>query len=99
VCSFLSSTLTWFTPWRAERNSRDWRLAMVVGLLVGYGSRLSSGCTSGQGLCGLASFSRASLLAVLVFMAVAILTAQLVWHLGVQSCTCSRELSIVTFSG
>jgi uncharacterized membrane protein YedE/YeeE len=113
VSSFLSSTLTWFTPWRAERSSRDWRLAMVVGmvagawlyaashdayfrtavapwrlalggLLVGYGSRLSSGCTSGHGLCGLASFSRASLLAVIVFMAVAILTAQLVWRLGVR---------------
>ena len=60
-----------------------WRLALG-GLLVGYGSRLSSGCTSGHGLCGLASFSRASLLAVIVFMAVAILTAQLVWRLGVR---------------
>ncbi len=111
--SFLSSTLTYFTPLRAERGSRDWRLAMVLGmvagawlyaawrgaffqtavapwrlavggLLVGYGSRVSSGCTSGHGLMGLASGSRASLQAVLVFMAVAIVTAQLVWRLGVR---------------
>jgi hypothetical protein len=60
-----------------------WRLA-VGGLLVGYGSRLSSGCTSGHGLCGLASFSRASLQAVIVFMAVAIVTALLVQALGVR---------------
>lgn len=47
-----------------------WRLALG-GLLVGFGTRLSSGCTSGQGICGVASFSRASLLAVAVFMALA----------------------------
>jgi len=60
-----------------------WRLALG-GVLVGYGSRLSSGCTSGHGLIGLASGSRASLQAVLVFMAVAIATAQVLWHSGVR---------------
>lgn len=53
------------------------------GLLVGFGTRLSSGCTSGHGICGVASFSRASLLAVAVFMAVAIVTARVVMLLGV----------------
>jgi len=60
-----------------------WRLALG-GLLVGYGSRLASGCTSGHGLIGLASGSRASLQAVLVFMAVAITTATVLWSSGVR---------------
>jgi hypothetical protein len=59
-----------------------WRLALG-GVLVGFGTRLSSGCTSGHGICGVASFSRASLLAVAVFMAVAIVTARIVLLLGV----------------
>jgi uncharacterized protein len=45
------------------------------GVLVGFGARLSNGCTSGHGICGLSSLSRPSLVAVLVFMAVAIVTA------------------------
>lgn len=48
----------------------------VGGLLVGFGARLSNGCTSGHGICGLASLSRPSLAAVLTFMAVAIVTAR-----------------------
>ena len=60
-----------------------WRLALG-GLLVGFGTRLSSGCTSGHGICGVASFSRASLLAVAIFMAVAIVTARIVMLLGVR---------------
>jgi uncharacterized membrane protein YedE/YeeE len=51
-----------------------WRL-LVGGLLVGFGARLSNGCTSGHGICGLSSLSGPSLVAVLVFMAVAMLTA------------------------
>ena len=59
-----------------------WRLALG-GLLVGFGTRLSSGCTSGHGICGVASFSRAALLAVAIFMAVTIATAQVVLLRGV----------------
>lgn len=47
------------------------------GLLVGFGARLSNGCTSGHGICGLSSLSLPSLWAVLTFMATAILTAHL----------------------
>lgn len=50
------------------------RLA-IGGVLVGFGARLSNGCTSGHGICGLSSLSRPSLMAVLVFMSVAIVTA------------------------
>lgn len=51
-----------------------WQL-FVGGVLVGYGARLSQGCTSGHGICGLASLSRPSLVAVLTFMGTAMLTA------------------------
>jgi hypothetical protein len=58
-----------------------WRLALG-GLLVGFGTRLSSGCTSGHGISGLASLSKTSLIAVIVFMGVAIITANIVQLLG-----------------
>ncbi len=52
----------------------------VSGLLVGVGTRVGSGCTSGHGVCGLANFSHRSLAATLVFMATAMLTVQVVRH-------------------
>jgi uncharacterized membrane protein YedE/YeeE len=59
-----------------------WRLALG-GLLVGFGTRLSQGCTSGHGISGLASLSLTSAYAVIVFMGVAVVTANLVHLLGV----------------
>ena len=53
-----------------------------AGLLVGLGTGLSRGCTSGHGVCGLARLSPRSLAATGVFMAVAFLTVFLVRHLG-----------------
>lgn len=50
------------------------------GLLVGFGTRLGSGCTSGHGLCGIARFSKRSIAATLVFMGVAVLTVFLTRH-------------------
>lgn len=52
----------------------------LAGLLVGFGTRLSSGCTSGHGVCGLSNLSLRSLVATLVFMAVAAGTVFLVRH-------------------
>lgn len=49
-------------------------LLLLAGLLVGIGTRLGSGCTSGHGVCGLARRSARSLLATMVFMLSAILT-------------------------
>lgn len=46
-----------------------WALFSVAGLLVGFGSRMANGCTSGHGICGLARFSSRSLVAVAGFMA------------------------------
>ncbi len=53
---------------------------IVAGVLVGFGTRLGAGCTSGHGVCGLARLSPRSLTATLVFMAVAIATVYLVRH-------------------
>lgn len=59
-----------------------WRLALG-GLLVGFGTRLSQGCTSGHGISGLASLSKTSLYAVVVFIGIAIVTANIVQLIGV----------------
>jgi uncharacterized membrane protein YedE/YeeE len=50
-----------------------WMMALG-GLLVGYGTRLGSGCTSGHGVCGIARMSKRSFAATGMFMATAILT-------------------------
>ncbi len=57
-----------------------WSWAVISGLLVGYGTTLGNGCTSGHGVCGLANLSARSLVATLVFMATAVLTVFLVRH-------------------
>ncbi|MCU1135681.1 YeeE/YedE family protein [Stenotrophomonas maltophilia] len=79
--------LYWQTgPGQAPRNLlRDalpaWQL-VGAGLLVGFGTRLGNGCTSGHGVCGVARGSMRSLLATLVFMACAMLTTFLIRHGG-----------------
>ncbi len=56
----------------------SWPLLLVGGLLVGVGTRLGSGCTSGHGVCGIARLSYRSITATGVFMVVGMLTATLV---------------------
>lgn len=55
--------------------------AIVAGLLVGVGTALANGCTSGHGVCGIARLSRRSLVATATFMAVGALTVFLVEHI------------------
>jgi uncharacterized membrane protein YedE/YeeE len=59
-----------------------WRL-LLGGVLVGVGTRVGKGCTSGHGICGVASVSRASLVNVALFLSIAVGTAQAVAALGV----------------
>jgi hypothetical protein len=59
---------------------RSFALLAVAGLLVGYGTQLGNGCTSGHGVCGLSRASVRSLVAVLTFMLVAALTVFLTRH-------------------
>lgn len=62
------------------RIEASWPVLVVAGLLVGYGTQLGRGCTSGHGVCGLARFSRRSIAATLVFMAAAAATVFVVRH-------------------
>ena len=52
----------------------------AAGLLVGFGSTVGNGCTSGHGVCGLARLSGRSFAAVIVFMATAMVTVWVVRH-------------------
>lgn len=56
-------------------------LLIVAGLLVGIGTQIGTGCTSGHGICGLARRSPRSLVATLCFMGSAIVTLYIVRHL------------------
>ncbi|KTD63876.1 YeeE/YedE family protein [Legionella spiritensis] len=55
-------------------------LLLFAGFLVGFGTRMGQGCTSGHGVCGMARLSRRSLAATLVFIATAMLTVFLIRH-------------------
>ena len=55
---------------------------LLAGVLVGFGTSLGNGCTSGHGVCGLGRLSKRSLVAVLTFMATAIATVGAVRLLG-----------------
>ncbi|MDE1937071.1 YeeE/YedE family protein [Bradyrhizobium sp.] len=68
------------TPGAARLASPDLALYAAAGLLVGFGSRMGNGCTSGHGVCGFARFSARSITATLVFMGAAIVTVALVRH-------------------
>jgi uncharacterized membrane protein YedE/YeeE len=60
--------------------------AALAGLLVGFGTRMGSGCTSGHGVCGLGRMSLRSLVAVITFMATGMVAAYVMRHLlGVAS--------------
>ncbi len=60
--------------------STSWPLLAAAGLLVGFGTRLGNGCTSGHGVCGLARGSRRSLAATAVFFGAAAVTVYVVRH-------------------
>lgn len=53
---------------------------IVAGLLVGFGTRLGSGCTSGHGVAGLSRLSPRSIVATLTFMAAAVVTTNIIRH-------------------
>ena len=55
---------------------------IIAGLLVGLGTRLGSGCTSGHGVCGVSRLSQRSIVATVTFMAAGILTVFVVGQLG-----------------
>ena len=57
---------------------------VMAGLLVGIGTRLGSGCTSGHGVCGMSRLSQRSLVAVATFMATGFATVAAMNALGIE---------------
>ncbi|NVK38145.1 MAG: YeeE/YedE family protein [Gammaproteobacteria bacterium] len=55
-------------------------LLIIGGLLVGFGTAMGNGCTSGHGICGISRFSPRSIVATLTFMVMAIITMFVVRH-------------------
>ena len=58
----------------------SWLVVIAAGLLVGFGTRLGGGCTSGHGVCGIARLSPRSIVATCVFMAVAMMVVFISRH-------------------
>jgi len=55
-------------------------MMIVAGLLVGFGTRLGSGCTSGHGICGISRLSKRSIVATLTFMLAGVVTVYMIRH-------------------
>jgi uncharacterized membrane protein YedE/YeeE len=62
----------------ASTITASWPLLILAGLLVGFGSRMGSGCTSGHGVLGLARLSLRSFVAVVTFLTAGVVTVSLV---------------------
>lgn len=60
--------LLMFGGWPTVQITAEWPLIIIAGLLVGFGSRMGSGCTSGHGVLGLARLSPRSMVAVATFL-------------------------------
>jgi uncharacterized membrane protein YedE/YeeE len=60
--------------------STNFLLVAIGGLLVGFGSRMGNGCTSGHGVCGFARLSARSIAATFVFMGAGFATVAIVRH-------------------
>lgn len=67
--------------WPAQQLVAGSTMLLVAGLLVGFGSVIGSGCTSGHGVCGISRLSLRSILATLTFMATGFMTVYVVRHL------------------
>lgn len=82
VLGLLAAPLLWqlFAPLPAMEMPRNPVGIVLAGLLVGFGTRLGSGCTSGHGVCGLSRLSLRSLAATLTFMATGALAVFVLRH-------------------
>ncbi len=59
----------------------SWIVIVAAGLLVGFGTRLGGGCTSGHGVCGIARLSPRSIVATTIFMATAVVVVAVTRHM------------------
>lgn len=86
VLSMLVGALitSWINGGVAAEYSSSILLLIIGGLLVGFGTRLGSGCTSGHGVCGMSRFSIRSLVATPLFIGAGIATVALMHGIGVM---------------
>lgn len=71
----------YFAPLPDVTLAADLPTTIIAGLLVGIGTRLGNGCTSGHGVCGVARLSVRSIVATIVFISTGIITVWLMHHL------------------
>jgi uncharacterized protein len=67
-------------PMQIPDMPKSWAVVVGAGLLVGIGTRLAGGCTSGHGICGMARFSPRSIVATCVFVATAAVVVAIMRH-------------------
>lgn len=74
--------MSWFGVAARPEIAAGWPLLVSAGVLVGFGTRLGGGCTSGHGVCGLGRLSGRSLVATLTFIVTGVLTVTALRLLG-----------------
>ena len=67
-------------PMSSPQMPTNWIVISVAGLLVGFGTRLGGGCTSGHGVCGIARLSLRSIAATIIFMITAVIVVAIMQH-------------------
>ncbi len=76
------AVLAFASPSLFERSGTPVLLVAVAGLLVGFGTRLGNGCTSGHGVCGTSRLSIRSIVATSTFLATGAMTVAVTSHFG-----------------
>ena len=86
IVGMIAAPLVWqlFAALPATQMPSNPVIIVIAGLLVGFGTRLGSGCTSGHGVCGLSRLSLRSLAATLTFMATGAATVFVIRHVVAQ---------------
>ena len=80
LAGLLLAGFAWLAFFPAEKSETGLMPVALAGLLVGFGTRLGGGCTSGHGVCGLGRLSLRSLVAVIVFMVAGMLATYVMRH-------------------
>jgi uncharacterized protein len=81
LLGLIAAATAWFAiAGVAPRSGFPWPWLVAAGALVGFGTRLGNGCTSGHGICGLSRLSKRSLVAVLAFMGAGFVTVYVLRH-------------------
>ncbi len=76
-----ASAAVMFPEYFINSSGRSLSQTVIAGLLVGYGTVMANGCTSGHGVCGISRLSPRSLVATITFMFFGFLTANVVYFL------------------